>query len=221
MRRARAGPLTWLTPAHFFVVEELVLRGWIPLAGPYSRRTDFLSDLGAVRCGPYRGRQICSPDHVWMNLSFGLVGAAIGLGAVLLRRSTPELVTRPVVVLYLVGGAGSAMVGLFPEDTGGQLHVVGAGAFFVGAHLGHVLLGSRLLGSRLGGHARAYGTALALVGAVGLAATVLVATGVSLGLGRGLVQRVAVYGANLGFVATATLLLVTTRIHGHPERENA
>ena len=83
MNKAVGGALAWVSISHYFVVEELVRRGWTL---PYDRRTNFISDLGALTCGTYKGREICSPDHVWMNLSFGAVGVAMPVGAVLLRR---------------------------------------------------------------------------------------------------------------------------------------
>lgn len=203
MKRA-AGALAWVSISQYFVVEEIVRRGWTL---PYSRRTNFISDLGAVTCGRYEGREVCSPDHVWMNVSFGLVGTAIGVGAVLLHAAAPELLTRPVLVLYAAGGVGSALVGLFPEDTVGPLHVLGAGMFFVGSNLGHVVLGSRLSRRR----SRAYGLALAAVGAVGLVGTALIVAEQSLGLGFGFVERVVVYGADAGFIATGVALLAARR----------
>lgn len=207
MNRAMVGGLAWASIAHYFVVEEVVRRGW---SLPYSRRTNVISDLGAVTCGTYEGREICSPDHVWINVSFALVGVAAGVGAVLVRTVAPDLITRPALALYAAGGVGSVLVGLFPEDTTGPLHALGAGMFFVGANLGHVLLGSRLRGQPRPA-ARPYGTALAVVGAVGLVGSALVATGADLGLGIGLVERVVVYGADLGFIATGLALLVPRR----------
>lgn len=199
MKRA-IGALSWVSIAQYFVVEEIVRRGWTL---PYSRRTNFISDLGAVSCGDYKGREVCSPDHVWMNVSFGAVGAAVGLGAVLLRVAAPDVITRPVLALYAAGGVGSVLVGLFPEDTVGALHVLGAGMFFVGSGLGHVLLGSRLRRRR----SQPYGIALAAVGAVGLVGTALIVAEESLGLGIGFVERVVVYGADAGFIATGLVLL--------------
>lgn len=204
--RAVVGGLAWASIAHYFVVEELVRQGW---SLPYSRRTNFISDLGALTCGTYEGREVCSPDHVWINVSFAAVGVAAGLGAVLVRAVAPDLVTRPALALYVAGGVGSVLVGLFPEDTVGPLHAAGAGLFFVGANLGHVLLGSRLPRSRRR-LARPYGTALMIVGAVGLVGAALVVTGTDLGLGIGLVERVVVYGADVGFIATG-LALVASR----------
>jgi len=200
MNRETAGGLAWASIAQFFVVEELTRRGWTP---PYSRTTSFISDLGAVTCGTYDGREICSPHHVWINGSFVLVGVAIATGAVLVRSASPELVTPLVLVSYAAAGAGPVLTGLFPLDTAYGPHALGAGLFFVGASLGHVLLGQRLRqrGSRW------YGTALAVVGGLGLIGSGLVAADAGVGLGLGLVERVVVYGANLGFIVTGLRLI--------------
>jgi len=200
MNRTVVGGLAWLSLAQYFVVEELVRRGWTL---PYSRRANAISDLGAVTCGTYEGRAICSPGHVWMNVSFASVGVAVVVGAVLWRTTGRALITPPVLALYAAAGAGSVLVGLFPEDTGGWVHAIGAGLFFVGASIGHLLLGSRLRSRGV----RAYGFALAAVGGIGLAATLLVVIDVDLGLGAGLVERVVVYGADLGFIATGLMVI--------------
>ncbi len=195
----------WLSIAHYFVVEELVQRAWTL---PYSRRTNVISDLGALTCGPYGDRVICSPAHGWINGSFALVGAAAGVGAVILRSAAPKLITRAVLASYAAAGAGSVLVATFPEDTISSLHVVGATGYFVGANLGHLLLGSRL---RRTGQSRRGGAALAVLGGIGLVATGFVAAGADLGLGIGLMERIVVYGADLGFLATGAAVAVSTR----------
>lgn len=200
VNRAVVGGAAWVSIAQFFVVEELVRRSWTL---PYSRSADYISDLGAVTCGTYKGRQVCSPDHAAMNASFVVLGVAVVVGAALLGTAARELLTAPGLGLYAAAGVGCALVGLFPEDAGGSIHPIGAALFFVGASLGHVLLGWRL--RELG--IRWYGGALALVGMAGLIGTVLVAVGADLGVGRGFVQRVVVYGADLGFIATGVLMI--------------
>ena len=192
--------VAWITIAHYFVVEQVVAAQW---ALPYSWRENFISDLGATSCGPYGDRAVCSPAHLWMNVSFALVGLAVVAGAVLLRRAAPALLSPVALGLYVAAGVGSALVAAFPENTVSVVHVLGASAFFVGASLGHVLLGLQLRE-----RAPSYGLVLAFVGAVGLLATGLVATGEDLGLGAGLVERVVVDGADLGFIATGVVLLV-------------
>ena len=201
MNRGLVGGLAWLSIVQYFVVEELVRQGW---SLPYSRQSNYISDLGAVGCGTYEGRTVCSPDHVWMNVSFALVGVAIMIGAVLARSGARSPLTPLVVGLYVAAGAGSVLVGLFPEDTNGALHGLGAALFFLAASLGHILLGLRLRRTTAGS---AYGTALAIVGVIGLVGTVLLGSATDLGFGAGLVERVVVYGADLGFIATGLLMI--------------
>lgn len=204
MRRALGGALAWLSVGHFFVVEELARRS---LTLPYSRRTNYLSDLGATTCGPYLDRAICSPDHAWINVSLGVVGGGMVVGAILLRPIAPDLLRQPLSTLYVAGGVGSALVGVFPLDTDRSLHALGAGVFFVGTNLAHLLLGSRLYRRRQ----HAYGIALTLVGAAGLLGAALVAAGSTLGVGAGFVQRFAIYGTVLGVVASGLIVLVRQR----------
>ncbi|MFT4306149.1 MAG: hypothetical protein QM604_04570 [Microbacterium sp.] len=45
-----------------------------------------ISDLGAVGCGVFEGRQVCSPWHVAANVSWAVTGSTIAVGAVLLWR---------------------------------------------------------------------------------------------------------------------------------------
>lgn len=200
MNRPVGGALVWVSVAHFFVVEELIRRS---SAVPYSRRTNYVSDLGATTCGPYFDRAICSPDHVWMNLSFGLVGGAIILGAVLLAPVTPDLLRSPLPAFFVAGGVGAVLVGLFPLDTVRPMHALGAGMFLVGTNLAHALLGWRLIRRR----SRPYGVGLTLVGTAGLLCAALVAGGSSLGVGVGFVQRLTVYGSVLGTIAGGLILL--------------
>ena len=54
-------------------------------AEPYSRRTGCISDLGAVGCGIFDGRDVCSPLHLLMNASFVVQGLGMLVGALLLE----------------------------------------------------------------------------------------------------------------------------------------
>lgn len=207
MSRTVGGALVWFSVIHFFLVEELVRRTWTV---PYSWQTNYVSDLGATTCGPYFDREICSPGHAWMNLSFGLVGIAIILGAMLLAPTARDLFGRPLLPLYVVGGVGAVLVGLFPLDTIRPMHALSAGLLFASTNLAHVLLGWRLFRR----HHRRYGVGLALVGVAGLLGTAFLAEGSTLGVGVGFVQRLAVYGSVLGVVASALVLLSRRRVSG-------
>lgn len=202
--RATGGALAWSSVAQLFVVEELTRRSWTL---PYSRRSNYVSDLGATTCGPHFGRELCSPNHEWINLSFGVVGGAIVLGAVLLRPGAPDLLRQPLPVLYVASGAGAALIGAFPLDTNRPMHALGASLFLGGTNLAHVLLGARLHRH----HARPYGLALIVLGGGGLVGAGLVAAGSSLGVGIGFVQRLTVYGSVAGFVASGLLVRAAVR----------
>lgn len=154
-----AGALALLSVLQYFVAEAAVIGAW---AGqePYSRRTGFISDLGAVTCGVFDGRDVCSPAHVLMNASFVVQGIGMMVGAVLLGTALLCTAARPRVQPALVpargitwaaavtaraltaaAGAGTILVGLVPEDAGSPWHVVGAIMFFAAGAVALVLLG--------------------------------------------------------------------------------
>jgi hypothetical protein len=156
--RFYVGALAKLSVLQYFVAEAAVIGAW---AGPepYSRRDGLISDLGAVGCGEFDGRDVCSPAHLLMNASFvvqglGMVVGALLLGSVLLcTAARPGLTPGParrvrgaaataVRSLTFAAGAGTVMVGLVPEDAGSAWHLVGAVAYFAGGAVALLLLGS-------------------------------------------------------------------------------
>lgn len=151
------GALAKLSVLQYFVAESAVIGAW---AGrePYSRREGLISDLGAVGCGEFDGRNVCSPAHLLMNASFvvqgvGMMVGAIFLGSVLLCtaarpqpaaalvRRTRRAAATAVRCLMFAAGAGTVMVGLVPEDVGSRWHVVGAVSYFVAGAVALLLLG--------------------------------------------------------------------------------
>jgi hypothetical membrane protein len=156
--RFYAGALALLSVLQYFVAEAAVIGAW---AGqqPYSRRTGYISDLGAVTCGVFDGRDVCSPAHVLMNASFVVQGIGMMVGAVLLGTALLCTAARPVAqfplapagitgaaamsarALTVAAGAGTVLVGLVPEDAGSPWHGVGAIMFFAAGAVALVLLG--------------------------------------------------------------------------------
>ena len=157
--RFYAGALALLSVLQYFVAEAAVIGAW---AGqqPYSRRTGFISDLGATGCGVFDGRDVCSPAHVLMNASFVVQGIGMMVGALLLSSALLCTAARPGAVFRLVpasritwaaaisaraltaaAGAGTVLVGLVPEDAGSVWHAVGAIMYFVAGSLALLLLG--------------------------------------------------------------------------------
>ncbi|MEV7605004.1 hypothetical protein AB0N65_06160 [Paenarthrobacter sp. NPDC089322] len=166
--RATIGGWAQLSVVQYFVAEAAVIEAW---AGPepYSRATGFISDLGAVSCGVYEDRAVCSPLHVLMNASFVVQGLALILGALFLTAGLLCVAARPgiraqrfhtvpndgttrvlskqwilgvaVRILTGISGVGTVIVGLVPEDFDSPWHFAGALMFFVGGGFALLLLG--------------------------------------------------------------------------------
>jgi hypothetical membrane protein len=84
-----------------------------------------------------------------MNVSFGLQGLGMLVGAVLLSSAVFRVAAKPVMpavgthpfwvtltrILIALSGVGIMIVGLAPEDLDSPLHYLGAAAFFVAGGL--------------------------------------------------------------------------------------
>ncbi len=157
--RFYAGALALLSVLQYFVAEAAVIGAW---AGPdpYSRRSGYISDLGAVGCGVFDGRDVCSPAHLLMNASFVVQGVGMMVGAVLLSsallctaarpgtrillrpgRRSPSRTALAARLLSFTAGAGTVIVGLVPEDSGSGWHGIGAVMYFVAGSLALLILG--------------------------------------------------------------------------------
>lgn len=155
--RAYVGGWAQLSVVQYFVAESAVIEAW---GGPrpYDRRTGFISDLGAINCGIYEDRSVCSPLHALMNASFVVQGLGMVLGALLLSTALLCIAARPGVrphpgygrpwfgaaavrILTGMAGVGTIIVGLIPEDLGSPLHLTGALMFFIGGGAALLVLG--------------------------------------------------------------------------------
>jgi hypothetical membrane protein len=157
--RSLVGAWAQLSVVQYFAAEAAVIEAW---AGPepYDRRTGFISDLGAINCAVYEGRDVCSPLHLLMNASFVVQGLGLLLGAMLLGSAMLCIAARPGVrirqdaaysrsrsgavgvrVLTGAAGAGTVIVGLVPEDLGSPWHFVGALMYFIGGAFALLVLG--------------------------------------------------------------------------------
>ncbi len=162
--RFYVGALAKLSVLQYFVAEAAVIGAWAG-AEPYSRRTGYISDLGALACGDFDGRDVCSPAHLLMNASFVVQGLGMVVGALLLGSALMCCAARPGVpirqgrvpgrarwgagvvaaaaarLLTGTAGAGTIIVGLVPEDTGSAWHVAGALMYFAAGALALLVLG--------------------------------------------------------------------------------
>ncbi|WP_435193577.1 DUF998 domain-containing protein [Streptomyces sp. NRRL F-5630] len=176
----------WALVAQYFVMLVVVQAAW---SSPYSIVQHAISDLGAVTCGSFEGREVCSPWHVAANASWAVTGLCIALGAVLLwRLFAHDVRSRIGMALLVVAGLSEVLVGLNPEDTS-ALHVPAAIVTIVSGLVGILLVGSSLMSRPAW---RRIGIAGVALGIIGLTATVvLILTGLSPWFG--LIERIAAY----------------------------
>ena len=108
--RANIGGWAQLSVVQYFVAEAAVIQAW---AGPepYSRATGYISDLGAVSCGVYAERAVCSPLHVLMNASFVVQGLALVLGALFLTAGLLCVAAKPGVAARRFRSVGGGAFG--------------------------------------------------------------------------------------------------------------
>ena len=210
LRAAVLGAIVGVLAVQFFIAQGVVQSAW---ETPFSLSENFISDLGNTECGPYppgSASYVCSPWHVWMNLSFVVLGLQIVAAGVLNRGLFPSGRLRQAGTgLLVIAGIGAVLVGLFPENVGATMHRVGAAANFIAGNLGMCVLGVALWRA---GRRRCLGAFSFVSGAVGLLATWLFVSDVYLGLGIGGMERVAAYPLPIWLIATGTALL-------RPERE--
>jgi len=91
------------------------------MAGHYSMRTNWISDLGAAKLTSALGHEwfVCAP------------GVLISVGAILMRRLFPEVEFSACAATVPAFGLGCSGVGLVPEDRNGQVHQLAASVHLV------------------------------------------------------------------------------------------
>ena len=180
LSQTRLGAILWTLCPQYFVAEALTASAW---GGGYRFRTNFISDLGAVRCDA-----VCSPWHSLMNASFVAQGFLMIGGAALLhpafRRRAFE---TAALLLTATAGLGVIGVGAAPEDFAPGAHYVSAGVNIVGANAAMICMGVAL---RAGG-ARALSWLPLVLGLAGFVALTALVSKADDGLGIGVVERIA------------------------------
>jgi hypothetical membrane protein len=214
MSKARVGAWLWILCLQYFVAEAIAISRW---PGPYSLSRDYISDLGAVGCGPVASgsadatRMICSPLHAVMNTSLLLQGLLIVGGTALVWSSFPRGALWKVALLLIGGsGVGVFLVGLAPEDALPGPHFLGAVENFIFCNAGMATMGAAMLRdgrvSRLLGSVTLGAGVLALLG-VGSLGLGLLTPRAYLGLGAGGMERLVAYPFPLWIAAMGALLL--------------
>ena len=208
-RFVRIGALAFITGiVQFFIVHLIVEHAW---PTPYSWAYNNISDLGAVTCGPWEGngRYICSPLHVWMNVSFLIQGLLLILGLILTQPYWNYFSTRTPLTLMLLAGMGWILVGVAPADVNRNLHISGALLIFFCGNLGLVFAErSRARGQD---QASAFRTIPRLLGIVGLVAAALFTVQIYFIFGMGGMERIAVFPLQIWAVWTGACLCRTSK----------
>ena len=204
--RYRLGGLAWVLTLQFFVVEAIAASRF----GGYSYTRDTISDLGTAE----------SSARLLMNGSFIVQGVLITAGALLLGPGLAGNGGRLSRVLLTVSGIGVLLVGVFPSDGDGTVHAIAAGAHLLGGGIGLTALAYGVRPRSEG-----LGTALALLGLLGIVATIFFGAAVFLFLGEGGTERVAAYVLPVGLTAAGIALerqkddwLALTNPDGTPSR---
>lgn len=186
------GPTMWMLSLQYYVIQVVVALAW---TSHYSQLQNTISDLGNTACGTYAGRFVCSPLHSLMNSSFITLGVFMALGSLLIYQEFKKTgATLAGFSFMAVGGIGTLLVGLSPENTNYPLHLLGAALPFLVGNVGIVVLGLELTIPRW---LRRY---MLATGIISLIALVFFATGHYLGIGIGGMERLTAYPQTLWLI---------------------
>jgi hypothetical membrane protein len=218
--RTAAGPaiilggVIWAAATlQYAIVQIVVASGWHHPS--YSWANNYISDLGNTACGRFTvphgtPAYVCSPMHAAMNASFIITGILTIAGAILLRRLWPQgRLAAAALVLWVITGLGKIGVGLVPENTNINLHLLAAFNIPVGC------VAILLLSLSIHQTSRAVsvtGIVLAIVGLIGTAlstAAEFAGSSLYLGLGVGGMERVADYPGSLWVLMIGIIALLS------------
>ena len=190
-RSVRHGAIALVVGTLQFLIAMAVTQlGWTV---PYSLRTNYISDLGAVNCGFFpasSSHYVCSPWHVVFDGSIVVFGLLVILAVLLIRTAFPARRSRTIGLgLLALAGIGSMGVGLSPEDVNLTIHSLSAALAFVGGGLALLVLGFAMFRDTRWDGFRAY---TILSGLVALIAFILFTSGTYVGLGVGGMERLIV-----------------------------
>jgi hypothetical membrane protein len=179
------GPTIWMLSIQYFIIQFVVARDW---SVPYSLTRNTISDLGNTACGTYGNKYVCSPLHSLMNMSFILLGITMASGSLFIYQEFKKSSWSLAGFSFMaIGGIGSIMVGLFPENTVSSLHIIGAGLPFLIGNVAIVLLGYKLV---IPATLRIY---TLISGGIPLIALVFLVSHHYFGLGPGGMERLTAY----------------------------
>jgi hypothetical membrane protein len=197
----------WLFNVQYFIVQIIVAA---TSTASFSLINNTISDLGNTVCGRYDERYVCSPDHGLMNTSFIVVGLTIIIGGLLFAYGEQGRWARFGFIGLVLSGVGTIFVGLFPENSAGNYHALGASLPFLMGNVSLVILGLSLKLTRM--------VSLATIasGTLGLAALILFITHNYGPLGLGGMERLVAYPQTIWMIIYGTGWLSLRKKHSYP-----
>ncbi|WDR03386.1 hypothetical protein PSQ19_04480 [Devosia algicola] len=211
----RTGAIIWLLTIEFFLAQFLAQAYW----PEFSVIPNDISLLGATICGvpnpaPDGIEYVCSPLNLVFNMGLAVNGILVVLGTWATRSIWPRArLTLAGLWLLALGGDGAFVAGIFPFNVNQPIHALGATfALLVGA-FGFIVMG--IVTRKIRPGYALYSIATGLICAI---ATVLYGSEIYLGLGRGVMERVAAWPNTLWYMATGAMILLG---HFRPENTRA
>ncbi|MDB5612914.1 MAG: hypothetical protein JWQ22_567 [Devosia sp.] len=199
----RLGAIFWLLTVEFFIAQAIAQAAF----PGYSLANMDISLLGVSACSgvdPNALGLVCSPLSLVFNAGMAINGALVVLGVWFTRTLWPKsgLTTAALWILAIGGGAGSILVGLFPLDVSLPMHMLGALLALFVAGFGMLAMAGVLWRSH-----RGFAIYTLATGAITLVAFVLYALEIYLGLGRGIMERLAAWPHTLWYMVAGVLIL--------------
>lgn len=192
----RLGAIFWLLTAQLFLAQFIAQAAW----PAYSLVNEDISNLGLV-CG---SDLPCSPLNLLFNASMVLNGILVVLGVWFTHKLWPAgpLTTAALWLLAVGGGDGSILVGLFPINVFPPLHIAGAVLALFVAGIGMLAMAAAAWQDH-----RSFALYTLATGVVTLVAFGLYALEIYLGLGRGVMERLAAWPHTVWYIVTGALIL--------------
>lgn len=193
----RLGAIFWILTVEFFVAQFAAQAAW----PAYSIVNEDISNLGLVCTDPFVA---CSPLNLVFNAGMFINGLLVLLGVWFTRTLWPAgaLTATALWLLAIGGGDGSMLVGLFPLNVLLPLHIAGAIlALFVAG------LGMLAMAAVLWRDYRSFAIYTLATGVVTLVAFILYALEIYLGLGRGVMERIAAWPHTVWYFVAGLAIL--------------
>lgn len=199
----RLGAIFWLLTVEFFIAQAIAQAAF----PGYSLIHMDISLLGVSACSgvdPNALGPVCSPLSLVFNAGMAINGALVVLGVWFTRTLWPQgpMTTAALWILAVGGGDGSILVGLFPLDVSLPMHMIGAILALFVAGFGMLAMAFALWRNH-----RGFAIYTLATGAITLVAFVLYALEFYLGLGRGVMERIAAWPHTIWYVVAGTLIL--------------